>query len=118
MNRAGKMALGLALFLVPVAGLYRRESLSWEALALWLQELGWAGPLGFILLYGLGTLLWFPGSILTLLGGAVFGLWAGTLYTLTGATLGVGLAFLTARFLVGPGPSEKCKAGWGNSRPG
>jgi len=40
-----------------------------------------------------------PGSALTLAGGALFGPVWGTLYNLTGATLGATLAFLVARYL-------------------
>jgi len=54
-------------------------------------------PLEFIAAYALSTVLFIPGSALTLAGGALFGPVAGTLYSLTGATLGATLAFLVAR---------------------
>lgn len=57
-----------------------------------------APPL-FVAGYALATLLFLPGSVLTIAGGALFGPVAGTLYSLTGATLGAALAFLTARYL-------------------
>ena len=44
-------------------------------------------------------MLFLPGSLLTLAGGALFGPLWGTLYNLTGATLGAALAFLIARYL-------------------
>ena len=58
-------------------------------------------PLLFILIYALGTVLFLPGSVLTLAGGALFGPLWGTLYNLAGATLGASLAFLVARYLAG-----------------
>jgi uncharacterized membrane protein YdjX (TVP38/TMEM64 family) len=65
----------------------------------WVADASAAGPLLFMALYALATVLFLPGSILTLAGGALFGpLWE-TLYNLTGATLGAGLAFLGARYL-------------------
>jgi uncharacterized membrane protein YdjX (TVP38/TMEM64 family) len=48
---------------------------------------GWA-PILFLLLYALATVLFVPGSVLTLAGGALFGPIWGTLWNLTGATLG------------------------------
>lgn len=53
----------------------------------------------FIGLYALACVLALPGSILTLAGGAIFGVWPGTLYNLVAATLGATLAFLIARYL-------------------
>ncbi|MGH7481241.1 MAG: TVP38/TMEM64 family protein [Longimicrobiales bacterium] len=53
----------------------------------------------FIGLYALAAVLALPGSVLTLAGGAIFGVWPGTLYNLIGATLGATLAFLIARYL-------------------
>jgi uncharacterized membrane protein YdjX (TVP38/TMEM64 family) len=60
---------------------------------------GAAAPLLFIGLYALATVLFLPGAVLTLAGGALFGPLWGTLYNLTGATLGAALAFLVARYL-------------------
>jgi uncharacterized membrane protein YdjX (TVP38/TMEM64 family) len=49
--------------------------------------------------YVLAPVLFMPGSVLTLAGGALFGPIWGTFYSLTGATLGATLAFLVARYL-------------------
>jgi uncharacterized membrane protein YdjX (TVP38/TMEM64 family)/rhodanese-related sulfurtransferase len=62
-------------------------------------QAGDLAPLLFVAGYGLATVLFLPGSVLTIAGGALFGPVAGTLYSLTGATLGATLAFLTARYL-------------------
>lgn len=58
-----------------------------------------AAPLIFVPVYAAAVGLGIPGTILTLAGGAVFGLWWGTLYNWLGATLGANLAYLLARFL-------------------
>jgi uncharacterized membrane protein YdjX (TVP38/TMEM64 family) len=63
-----------------------------------LRNLGWWAPAAFIAYYALATALFFPGSLLTLLGGAIFGPLWGTLWNLCGATVGAGLAFLIARY--------------------
>lgn len=60
---------------------------------------GWAGPLIFILIYAAAAILFLPGSLLTLAGGAIFGLTLGTVYNSIGATLGAGISFLIARGL-------------------
>ena len=49
--------------------------------------------------YAVATILFLPGSLLTLVGGALFGPVWGTFYNLTGATVGAALAFLIARYL-------------------
>ncbi len=70
--------------------------------ASWVEGLGPWGPLAFILGYAVATVAFVPGSALTLLGGAVFGIVRGTLYVFLGALLGTVLAFLTARYLARP----------------
>lgn len=64
-----------------------------------LQSFGRLGPILFIFIYAIGTVLFVPGSVLTLAGGAMFGPIWGTLCNLTGATLGAALAFVIARYL-------------------
>lgn len=58
----------------------------------------WWGPVGFILIYGVGCVVAFPGSLLTLCGGAIFGVAWGTLYNVLASNLGATLAFLMARY--------------------
>jgi len=64
-----------------------------------LQRFGGWAPIFFILLYAVATVLFVPGSVLTLAGGALFGPVWGTLWNLTGATFGATLAFLVARYV-------------------
>jgi uncharacterized membrane protein YdjX (TVP38/TMEM64 family) len=78
--------------------------------AQWVQSLGVWGPVVFILGYAVATVAFVPGLLLTLAAGAIFGLGAGTAYTLVGATLGASLAFLVARYLA-RGAIEKRIAG-------
>ncbi len=55
---------------------------------------------GYVLLYILVTALSLPGAlIMTLTGGALFGLWLGLLLVSFASTVGATLAFLAARFL-------------------
>lgn len=70
--------------------------------AAWVEGLGAWGPVAFVLGYALATVAFVPGSVLTLLGGAIFGLARGTAYVFLGALLGTVLAFLAARYLARP----------------
>jgi uncharacterized membrane protein YdjX (TVP38/TMEM64 family)/rhodanese-related sulfurtransferase len=76
-----------------------RQHLDVAALEAWIAAAGPAGSLLFILIYAIGTVLFFPGAILTLAGGVLFGPVLGSFLNLTGATLGATLAFLIARYL-------------------
>ncbi len=76
-----------------------RNHLNFQTLDSVVRHAGLLGPLVFMLVYALATVFFVPGSVLTLAGGILFGPVAGTLYNLTGATLGATLAFLIARYL-------------------
>jgi len=76
------------------------------AFAEWVESLGVWGPVAFIGGYALAAVAFIPGSILTLAGGAIFGLAKGTLYVFLGASLGATLSFLIARY-VARGAIEK-----------
>ena len=64
----------------------------------WVEELGFWGPVFFVGLYTLATVLFVPGSLLTLAGGALFGVAGGVAYVFTAAVLGSSAAFLIARY--------------------
>ena len=73
----------------------------------WIQEAGIWAPLLFMAVYAVAAVLFLPGSVLTLAGGALFGPVLGTFYNLTGATIGATLAFLIARYLVSDWVAER-----------
>jgi len=62
-------------------------------------RLGPWGPVLFVLLYVAATVLFLPGSILTLGAGVVFGLVRGAIIVSLSATLGATAAFLVGRYL-------------------
>lgn len=64
----------------------------------WVESLGWAGPLVFVVIYVVGTVAFVPGSVMTLAAGLLFGFWAIPI-TSVGATVGATLAFLVSRYL-------------------
>jgi uncharacterized membrane protein YdjX (TVP38/TMEM64 family) len=98
-----KNIMRFILFLLVIAGIVLvtiyRDQINTEALRAWIEKSGPIAPIVFMLIYIAGTLLFFPGSVLTLLGGAIFGPVYGTFYNLTAATIGAMLSFLVARFL-------------------
>ena len=103
--------LRLLLLAVVVAGItlaiIYRDQLDATVLENWIASAGSAGPIVFMLVYAIAAVFFFPGSVLTLAGGALFGPVWGTLYNLTGATLGATLAFIVARYLASDWVEEK-----------
>ncbi len=90
-----------------VLGFIYRDQFDPAILQQRIEQAGSAGPLLFMAAYALATVLFLPGSVLTLAGGALFGPVWGTLYNLTGATIGAGLAFLVARYLASDWVEQK-----------
>ena len=87
----------------PLGGFLSREGVT-QAVS-FLRESTLA-PLIFVPLYAAAVGLGIPGTILTLAGGAVFGLWWGTAFNWLGAVLGANLAYVLARFLGREGISQ------------
>ncbi len=70
-----------------------------DRLTEWVSGLGMWGPIVFALIYILAVLLFVPGSALTLVVGALFGLLWGTVLVSIASTVAAVLAFLIARHL-------------------
>jgi uncharacterized membrane protein YdjX (TVP38/TMEM64 family) len=85
--------------LVALVLLARTAGGSLPQFAAWVDGLGVWGPVVFVAGYAAATVAFVPGSLLTLAGGAIFGLGWGTLYVFAGATLGALGAFLVARYV-------------------
>ena len=114
MNKALQRVL-LALLLAAAMALAfaYRGRLDVATLESWVAAAGTVGPLLFIGVYALATVLFLPGAVLTLAGGALFGPVWGTLYNLAGATLGAVLAFLVARHLASDWVQSKIQSAAG-----
>lgn len=65
----------------------------------WIDGLGPWGSVAFITIYVLATILFIPGSLLTLGAGVIFGVFWGSIYVSIGATIGAVSAFLVGRYL-------------------
>lgn len=104
LSRQNRAKLAALLFwLALIAGYYaiiQRNNLTMEEgihhLANWLTGNFW-GPLLFIALYVVGPLLFFPATILSLLGGFVFGP-VGIFYTVVGSNASAMMAYSIGRY--------------------
>jgi len=94
-----RLALGLAVAAVAGWLALHRDRLDPALVENAIGALGLWAPLGHIALFALGTVLFVPGVIFGLAGGAIFGPLWGSVFNLMGATLGATSAFLTARYL-------------------
>ncbi len=101
MTRAqGQKLLIIAVLAVVAGWVYlHRGDLDVHALTRAVHRAGPWAPLAFMTLYATATVALVPGSLLTLAGGVLFGPVAGTLYSLTGATIGATGAFIASRHL-------------------
>jgi uncharacterized membrane protein YdjX (TVP38/TMEM64 family) len=65
----------------------------------WVESLGSLGPIAFMVIYNIATVLLIPGSLLTLGAGVLFGVFWGTVYVIFASTLGATIAFWIGRNL-------------------
>lgn len=70
-----------------------------QNILIWVKSLGYLAPAAFIVIYNLATVFFIPGSLLTLGGGALFGVFWGSVYVFIGATIGATFAFLIGRYV-------------------
>ena len=92
-----KIVIGLAA-LVGLVLLGREAGGAIPRFTAWVEGLGIWGPVVFIIGYAIATVAFIPGLVLTLAGGAIFGVVAGTAYVFLGASLGASAAFLVSRY--------------------
>jgi uncharacterized membrane protein YdjX (TVP38/TMEM64 family) len=102
MIRDGRLLKAVAAVVVIVAAaLFGRQAVSMlPAFSAWVQSLGAWGPAAFVGGYALAAVLLMPCFLLTLTAGALWGVRAGVVYVMIGASLGAITAFLCARYLV------------------
>ena len=106
-SKAGKRPLVkgvlLVLFILSAVAVARftplQSYLTPAGLGRFLERTGIWGPVIFALVYAAGVCLFIPGTLLTTLGGAIFGAYQGFLYVWVGAMLGASAAFWIGRTL-------------------
>jgi len=94
-----RVVLGLLVIAVAVWLAFNRDRLDPALIGSAIHDLGLWAPLGHIALFTLGTIVFVPGAVFGLVGGALFGPLWGTVLNLAGATLGATAAFLVARYV-------------------
>lgn len=97
-----RLAALVLVFLTVAVGL---QASGWDGpgqLRAWVDSAGWAGAVVFVLGYALLVLVPTPASLLTILGGALFGVWWGALLAWVGAWLGSLGGFVVGRGLGRP----------------
>jgi uncharacterized membrane protein YdjX (TVP38/TMEM64 family) len=93
-----RLVLGLLVAALAVWLAFNRDRLDPALIESAIHDLGLLAPLGHVVLFALGTILFVPGAIFGLLGGALLGPLWGAVLNLTGATLGATAAFIVARY--------------------
>lgn len=106
-KKLAKIIILIVLFAGITVAIMYRDQFDSAALESWISGAGAAGPFVFMLIYIIGTVFFLPGSVLTLVGGALFGPVLGTFYSLTGATIGAAISFLVARYLISDWVEQK-----------
>ena len=97
-KRTLQIALAVILLAAISTGIYYRDHFEIELLKQWIDEAGFLAPIIFMLIYIFATVLFLPGSVITLAGGAIFGPVVGGFVNLTGATIGAAFSFIIARY--------------------
>jgi len=88
--------LGVIYFLITQVDLMHYSDI--DVVKSMINDVGIWGPIVFIGIYIIATVLFLPGAPLTIGSGLIFGTLYGGLYTVIGATIGASLAFMISRY--------------------
>ncbi|MEO7521430.1 MAG: TVP38/TMEM64 family protein [Gemmatimonas sp.] len=90
----------IAVVIVAVLFFAGRELASFlPSVTRWVESLGAAAPVLFVLVYAAAAILLVPVSVLTIAAGATFGIWKGAGLVVVGAALGAVASFVIARYV-------------------
>lgn len=95
---AARLVLGVVLLAAVAIAFLMREEIGFGAITTFVDSLGIWAPIAFVLLFGVAAVVFFPGAVFGLAGGALFGPFWGTALNVVGGTVGAILAFLIARY--------------------
>jgi uncharacterized membrane protein YdjX (TVP38/TMEM64 family) len=100
--RSLRIAGRVGLLLLVIAGAafawVNRGTLDAESIALAIAHYP-AAPLFFLVIHVVGSLIFFPRTVLAVAAGALWGMWWGTLWAALGSVLGAIAGFLLARYI-------------------
>ena len=91
------LSISLVIFLVALFFYFNQDSEASNKITSLIENLGIFGPVGFIVVYGVSSIFFVSGLFMTLIGGALFGPFLGTVVNLSGASLGAAISFLISR---------------------
>jgi uncharacterized membrane protein YdjX (TVP38/TMEM64 family) len=91
------IVLTLICIVATAIGVYVLGGIDANLLQEWLRRMGIWAPILYIFLYTIATLLILPSTPLNLSGGALFGVWMGTLWTTIAALVAALVAFAFSR---------------------
>src|SRR5581483_2523320 len=94
-----RLALALVIAGAAICLALNRDHIDPALIESSIRSLGMWAPIAHVLLFAIGMVLFVPGAIFGLAGGALFGPLWGTLLNLAGATLGATASFLIARYV-------------------
>lgn len=90
----------LVIIVIMVTAYFTGVGEKLEGLKDWINDFGPAGYAVFAAIYIVVTVFALPGSVLTLMGGALYGTMMGSVIVSIASTIGAGLCFLIARYAV------------------
>jgi uncharacterized membrane protein YdjX (TVP38/TMEM64 family) len=104
----------LIVFCIVVTGIgiYILGGIDRQQLQAWLEAMGIWAPIGYIVLYTVGTILILPSTPLNLSGGALFGIWWGTLWTTIAAIVAAVVSFAFTRTIGREYIAQKLAGRW------
>jgi uncharacterized membrane protein YdjX (TVP38/TMEM64 family) len=106
------IVLTLICIVATAIGMYFLGGIDQDKLQAWLKQMGIWGPILYILLYTIATLLILPSTPLNLSGGALFGVWMGTVWTTAAALIAALVAFAFSRTVGRDYTARKFKGKW------
>lgn len=93
------LLLALVALFIAARALHLQDYLQEDRLREFIASYGMWGPFIYLLVWAIAPILLFPGLVITVAGGVLFGPVLGVVYTTIGSTIGASLAFLVARYL-------------------
>lgn len=110
--KRGILLLTAICIAATVAAAYLLDGINTDRLQASVQQAGVFAPIFYIVLYVVFTLLVLPSTALNLMGGALFGLWFGTLWTSIAAVISAIVAFTFTRSIGRELVAQKLAGRW------
>lgn len=115
MQKNGKRGLVLLLLFCAAATVAMAHGLGGldpAQMQRWLAQAGFWAPLIYVVVYVVATLLIMPSTALNLTGGAIFGVWMGTVWTSVGAIAAAVVAFAFTRTIGRDWMAQRLEGRW------